>query len=146
MLVRFDPFRELDRLWDAANAAASGPRSMPMNVVRRGDRLVLTFDLPGVPLEAVDLTVERDQLTVTAERSQEQREGEEWLVNERPVGRYHRQLLLGDNLDTDRIAANLHDGVLEITIPVAEQAKPRKVAIGGGDSATPADAIEATSS
>jgi HSP20 family protein len=145
MLVRFDPFRELDRLWDAANAAASGPRSMPMNVVRRGDQLVLTFDLPGVPLEAVDLTVERDQLTVSAERSQARREGEEWLVNERPTGRYHRQLLLGDNLDTDRIDANLHDGVLEITIPVAEQAKPRKVAIGGGTNGAQPEAIEATS-
>jgi HSP20 family protein len=143
MLVRFDPFREFDRLFEAASTATSGPRSMPMDVVRRGDQLVLTFDLPGIPLDAIDLTVERDQLTISAERTHERREGEEWLVHERPAGRYHRQLLLGDNLDTERIEANLHDGVLEVTIPVAEQAKPRKVAIGGGNGHP--EAIEATS-
>lgn len=142
MLMRFDPFRDLDRLFEAAGAAGGGPRTVPMNAVRRGDRLVVSFDLPGVRPEDIDLTVERNQLTVTAERSVDRQEGEEWLVAERPTGRFTRQLLLGDNLDTDHIQADVHHGVLEITIPVAEQAKPRKVAIGGGDGQRP-EAIEA---
>jgi HSP20 family protein len=132
MLVRFDPFRELDRM---RGAAVSAPRSMPMDAVRRGDHLVLTFDLPGVAQDAVDLTVERNQLTVTAERPDHRQEGEEHLVRERRVGRWQRQLQLGDNLDTEGIEASLHDGVLEVVIPVAEQSKPRKVEIAVGTSA-----------
>ena len=144
MLVRFDPFREFDRLFEAATGTAGvAPRSIPMNAVRRGDHLVVTFDLPGVPADAIDLTVERNQLTVTAERSIERQDGDEWLVAERPTGRCSRQLMLGDNLDTDRIEADFADGVLRITIPVAEQAKPRKVAIGAGNGRP--EAIEASS-
>jgi HSP20 family protein len=116
-------------------AAVSAPRSMPMDAVRRGDHLVLTFDLPGVAQDAVDLTVERNQLTVTAERPDHRQEGEEHLVRERRVGRWQRQLQLGDNLDTEGIEASLHDGVLEVVIPVAEQSKPRKVEIAVGTSA-----------
>jgi HSP20 family protein len=142
MLMRFDPFRDLDRLFEAAGATGGTPRTVPMNAVRRGDRLVVSFDLPGVRPEDIDLTVERNQLTVTAERAVDRQEGEEWLVAERPTGRFTRQLLLGDNLDTDAIQADVHHGVLEITVPVAEQAKPRKVTIGGGDSQRPG-AIEA---
>ena len=145
MLVRFDPFREFDRLFEAAGGSATAaPRAIPMNVLRRGDRLELSFDLPGVAPDAVDLTVERDQLTVTVERHVERHDGDEWLVVERPEGRFTRQLLLGDNLDTDRIEATFADGVLHVTIPVAEQAKPRKVAISGGNSRP--EAIEATAS
>ena len=125
MLVRFDPFRELTR--------PAMPQSIPMNAVRRGDHLLVSFDLPGVPAEAVDLTVERNQLTVTAERAPRREAGDEWLVAERPVGRFTRQLLLGDTLDTERIEATFADGVLEVRIPVAETAKPRKVAINGLD-------------
>jgi HSP20 family protein len=129
MLVRFDPFRDFDRLLEAA---AGGPtRSMPMNAVRRGDHLHVSFDLPGVRPDDIDITVERNQLTVVADRHVEHQEGEQWLVEERPIGRFSRQLRLGENLDTDRIEADFRDGVLEVTIPVAEQAKPRKVAIGG---------------
>ena len=142
MLMRFDPFRDFDRLFEAAGAAGGSPRTVPMNAVRRGDRLVVSFDLPGVRPEDIDLTVERNQLTVTAERAVDRQEGEEWLVAERPTGRFTRQLLLGDNLDTDNIQADVHHGVLEITIPVAEQAKPRKVTIGGGEAQRP-EAIEA---
>jgi HSP20 family protein len=139
MLVRFDPFRELDRMWETATATA--PRSFPMNAVRRGDALHVTFDLPGFTADQVDLTVERNQLTLTAERSWEPQEGEEWLVAERPAGTFRRQIILGDNLDTDRLEASFHDGVLEVTIPVAEAAKPRKIELGG----TKQDAIEASS-
>ena len=146
MLLRFDPFREFDRLWESATGnAGMTARAMPMNAVRRGDQLHVTFDLPGVRPDDVDLTVERNQLTVTAERGATREEGEDWLVAERPVGRFSRQLLLGENLDTERIEATVRDGVLEITIPVAEQAKPRKVAIGGGEGGR-AEAIEASSS
>jgi HSP20 family protein len=140
MLVRFDPFRELDRMFETTKT----PRQMPMDVVRRGDHVTVAFDLPGVASDAIDLTVERGQLTVTAERAHTRGEGDEWLVNERPAGRFTRQLLLGDNLDTDRIEASFHDGVLEVRIPVAEQAKPRKVAISNGEGH--AEAIETTSS
>jgi HSP20 family protein len=141
MLVRFDPFRELDRMFDSATRT---PRQMPMDVVRRGDHVVVRFDLPGFTSDSIDLTVERGQLTVTAERPHERADGEEWLVNERPVGRFTRQLLLGDNLDTDHIDAAFHDGVLEVTIPVAEQAKPRKVEISNGSTHL-TEAIEASS-
>jgi HSP20 family protein len=141
MLVRFDPFRELDRMWETATATA--PRSFPMNAVRRGDALHVTFDLPGFTADQVDLTVERNQLTLTAERRWEKKEGEEWLVAERPSGTFRRELLLGENLDTDHLEATFHDGVLEITIPVAEAAKPRKIALGGNGQQ--AEAIEASS-
>ncbi|HVM52504.1 MAG TPA: Hsp20/alpha crystallin family protein [Acidimicrobiales bacterium] len=143
MLVRFDPFRDFDRLWESV-ATPTSPRSFPMNAVRRGDALHVSFDLPGFTADQVDLTVERNQLTLTAERRWEKREGEEWLVAERPAGTFRRQLLLGDNLDTDRLEARFHDGVLEVRIPIAEAAKPRKVTIGTGEGG--AEAIEATSS
>jgi HSP20 family protein len=143
MLLRFDPFRDFDRMFEAAGAgSATSPRTFPMNAVRRGDKLVVSFDLPGVHRDGIDLTVERNQLTVSAERSHDQQEGDEWIVAERPVGRFSRQLMLGDNLDTDRIDATFHEGVLEIVIPVAEQAKARKVEIGGSSKA---EAIEASS-
>jgi HSP20 family protein len=141
MLVRFDPFRELDRVWESMSAPT--PRSFPMNVVRRGDTVNVTFDLPGFTADQVDLTVERNQLTLTAERRWEKQEGEEWLVAERPSGTFRRELLLGENLDTDHLEATFHDGVLEITIPVAEAAKPRKIALGGNGQQ--AEAIEASS-
>ena len=141
MLVRFDPFRELDRAWEARSAPT--PRSFPMNVVRRGDTVHVTFDLPGFRSDQVDLTVERNQLTLTAERRWEKQDGEEWLVAERPAGTFRRELLLGENLDADRLEARFADGVLELTIPVAEAAKPRKISLTGD--AAP-DAIEATSS
>jgi HSP20 family protein len=130
MLIRMDPFRELDRLFEAAGTAAgAATRTVPMDAVRRGDRVHVRFDLPGIDPDSVDLTVERNQLTLTAERAQARQEGEEWLVAERPVGRFTRTLFLGDNLDADRIEARYEHGVLEVTIPVAEQAKPKKVSI-----------------
>ena len=143
MLVRFDPFRELDRVWESA--APTMPRSFPMNAVRRGDTLHITFDLPGFTADQVDLTVERNQLTLTAERRWETQEGEEWLVAERPSGTFRRQVLLGENLDADRLEASFHDGVLEVVVPVAEAAKPRKIELGSDGNGQRSDAIEATS-
>jgi HSP20 family protein len=140
MILRFDPFRDLDRMWESV-AQPTTPRSFPMNAVRRGDALHVTFDLPGFTADQVDLTVERNQLTLVAERHWEQQDGEEWLVAERPSGTFRRQLMLGENLDTERLEASFHDGVLEITIPVAEAAKPRKIELG----ASGTEAIEASS-
>ena len=148
MLLRFDPFRDLDRLLEAATGASPTgvARQMPMNAVRRGDTLHVTFDLPGVDPSSIDLTVERNQLTLSAERRHVREEGDEWLVAERPAGRFTRQLMLGDNLDTERIDADYRDGVLHVTIPVAQAAKPRKVSIGGaGDAGTPIEASSTSS-
>ena len=143
MLLRWDPFREFDRTFDEVAATRGAPPALPFDAVRRGDNVIVTVDLPGVAPEAIDLTVERNVLTLRAERHPDRREGDEVLASERRVGTFTRQLFLGENLDTSTISADHHDGVLTITIPVAETAKPRKVAVGG-DSAK-AQAIEAKS-
>jgi HSP20 family protein len=131
MLMRWDPFRELDKLTQAT--WGSRP-SMPMDAYRRNGDFVVHFDLPGVDPKSIDLTVEKNVLTVTAERSFSRGEGEEWVVAERPQGRFSRQLFLGESLDPDQISARYDQGVLTLTIPVAEKAKPRKVEVtSGGD-------------
>jgi len=142
MLLRFDPFRELDRAFDQLADAGTRPM-VPFDAVRRGDHVVVSFDLPGVRADDIDLTVERDVLTLTAERRIERQENDEVLVAERRAGHSIRRLLLGENLDTEHLSAEHRDGVLTVTIPVAERAKPRRVhvAIGGSE----ASAIEATS-
>jgi HSP20 family protein len=143
MLMRFDPFRELDRLTDELwNAPKSATRSFPMDAYRRGDHFYVHFDLPGVDASTIDVTVEKNVLTVTGERGWTPREGDEILVNERPRGTFRRQLFLGDTLDPSGLQANYDAGVLTLTIPVAEVAKPRKVEINVGDKPT---AIEASS-
>ena len=140
MLMRTDPFRELDRLTQQLSGASSPgtwsrPNPMPMDAYRAGDEYVVVFDLPGVPQDAIDLGVERNVLTVKAERRPlAVSEGVEMQVAERPLGVFSRQLFLGDTLDTERITAEYESGVLTVKIPVAAQAKPRKISIGGGDS------------
>ena len=132
MLMRFDPFRDFDRAWEqmaAGRSAGRQPRSFPMDAYRRGDEFVVHFDLPGVDPSGIEIDVDRTILTVQAERRFEQQQGDEILVTERPQGTYTRQLMLGDQLDTDRIEAGYDRGVLTLTIPVAERAKPRKVEI-----------------
>jgi HSP20 family protein len=140
MLVRSsDPFRELDRLAQQLVGSTNRPAVMPMDAWREGDTFVLEFDLPGVAKETIDLDVERNVLTIRAERLA--RNGDwEMLANERPRGLFSRQLVLGDNLDLDRIEAHYDDGVLRLRIPVAEQAKPRKidVTMGSADASGPA--------
>ncbi len=140
MLLRFDPFREIDRLTGQVFEQAA--RAVPMDAVRRQDRLVVTFDLPGADPDSIDLTVERNQLTLTAQREFHLDEGDELLVRERPAGTFTRRVFLGDNLDTERIEADYHDGVLYVSIPVADAAKPRKVSISHHEGK---EAIEATS-
>jgi HSP20 family protein len=138
MLIRFDPFRELDRIADEAWSAARQP-GVPMDAVRRGDFVHVSFDLPGVDPSTIDVEVERNVLTVSAERRPSREEGDEVIAAERRYGTFSRQLLLGDTLDAGRVEASYDGGVLSLTIPVAEQAKPRKVAVSaaaGGNSGT----------
>ena len=129
MLLRTtDPFRDFDRLTQQLLGTTNRPVVMPMDAWREGDRFVIEFDLPGVSPESVDLDVERNVLTVSAERVS--RNGDwEMLASERPRGRFSRQLVLGDNLDLDRLEAAYDAGVLRLTVPVAEKAKPRKIEV-----------------
>ena len=132
MLMRTDPFRDLDRLTQQVFGTAARPAAMPMDAWREKDSFVVEFDLPGVEANSIDLDVERNVLTVRADRPA--REGiEELVAAERPRGVFSRQLILGDNLDTDRIAADFHAGVLRLEIPVAEKAKPRKISINAAE-------------
>ena len=135
MVMRFDPFRELDRLTQQVRGEA-GPKMMPMDAYRRGDRFYVHFDVPGVQTDSIELTVEKNVLNVSAERRWAREQGDEVIVSERPEGTFSRQLFLGETLDTDNIEAHYDAGVLSITIPVAERAKARKVQNGyaGGGS------------
>ncbi len=138
MLMRTDPFRELDRLTQqllGQTGTWSRPAVMPMDAYRSGEEFVVHFDLPGVDPSSIDLNVERNVLTVRAERTGEPGEDAEWQVAERPRGVYSRQLFLGDTLDTDNINAHYDAGVLTLRIPVAEAAKPRKIEISAGGGA-----------
>ena len=138
MLLRTtDPFRDFDRLAAqllGSTGTTNRPAVMPVDAWREGDTFVLEFDLPGVSAESIDLDVERNVLTVRAERVG--RNGDwEMLASERPRGMFSRQLVLGDNLDLERIEASYDAGVLRLSVPVAEKAKPRKIEInhGAGD-------------
>jgi HSP20 family protein len=134
MLMRTDPFRELDRLTRqvfGGSGTLANPAVMPMDAWREGDTFVVQFDLPGVDPSAVDLDVERNVVTVRAERPARE-DTDQMLAAERPRGTFSRQLVLGDNLNTDAIEASYDAGVLTLRIPVAEQAKPRKIQISTG--------------
>ncbi|MFF6873864.1 Hsp20/alpha crystallin family protein [Streptomyces sp. NPDC012474] len=134
MLMRTDPFRELDRLTQQVfGNATARPSAMAMDAYRSGDDFLVHFDLPGIDPETIELDVERNVLNVRAERRSPAPEGAEPLVGERPTGTFTRQLFLGDTLDTERIDASYEAGVLTLRIPVAEQAKPRRIQISGGD-------------
>ena len=125
-LIRFDPFREFDRMFDQAVNQARQP-SFPMDAYRHGDTIVVHFDLPGVAPSSIDIEYERQALTVSAERSWRPTEGDQLLAAERVHGKFQRQILLGEGLDTEHLKASFEHGVLTVTIPVAERAKPRKI-------------------
>jgi HSP20 family protein len=145
MLMRFDPFRELDRMFEPSfPGAVAGQSAMPMDAYRHGDTFVVHFDLPGVDPGSIDLSMDRNVLTLTAERHWEPVEGDQVLVSERRQGRFSRQLFLGDGLDGDQVHASYDNGVLTVTIPVAERAKPRRIEVSGGEQA--AQPISTTSS
>jgi HSP20 family protein len=133
MLIRYDPFRELDRYTDQLFGSGRKTGWMPLDAVRRADGVELHFDLPGVSPESIDVNVERNVLTVKAERSWFLQEGDEALAKERAHGAFTRQVFLGDALDVDRLEARYDQGVLTVVIPTAEQAKPRKVEIQVGE-------------
>jgi HSP20 family protein len=142
--MRFDPLREFDRLLQQTTGSARLP-VMPMDAYRRDDRFVVHFDVPGVEPSSIDLTVEKDVLTVSAERRWEPGEGDQVLASERPQGSFSRQLFLGEGLDAERIEASYDNGVLTVSVPVAEQAKPRRVEISSGGDGK-AQAIDTQSS
>lgn len=128
MLVRTDPFRDLDRLTEQLFGTAARPARMPLDAWREGDTFVAEFDLPGIDPDTVEIDIERNVLSVRADRPA--REGiNELIAAERPRGVFRRQLILGDNLDAERVHATYVDGVLRITLPIAERAKPRKVQV-----------------
>lgn len=135
MLMRTDPFRELDRLTNVlfgANGTRSHPAIMPMDAYRQDGQFIVHFDLPGVDPSSIDINVERNVLTIKAERKPAYGEDIELQANERPRGTFSRQLFLGDALDLDRVEAGYDAGVLTLRIPVAERAKARKIEITAG--------------
>jgi HSP20 family protein len=141
VMMRFDPFRDLDRLADQLTSGMSTPRTAPMDVYRLGDHYVIHLDLPGVDPGSVDLSVEDNALTVRAHRTtRPQGEGMQVVVAERPSGEFVRQLFLGEGLDTGRIEATYDQGVLTLHVPVAERAKPRKIEVAVG-SREPAQSV-----
>jgi HSP20 family protein len=129
MLMRTDPFREIDRIAEQFFGTTSRPAVMHMDAYRDGDYFYAAFDLPGVDPESIDCTVQRNVLTVRAERRRPAGDGIELVAAERPMGVFSRQLFLGDTLDTDKLEAGYDNGVLTLRIPVAERAKPRRVTI-----------------
>ena len=129
MLMRTDPFRELDRLTQQVLGTAARPTAMPMDAYRHGDTFYIHFDLPGINPGSINLTVEQNVLTVRAERVPSQASGAEMIVSERPYGTFTRQVFLGETLDADQINADYAAGVLTLTIPVHEAAKPRSIQI-----------------
>ena len=134
MLLRFDPFRELDRLSDEALGGRQRSSVVPLDAYREGERFFVRVDLPGVDPESIDLTVEKNVLTLRAERPFTGTEGQEWVVAERAHGTFTRQLFLGDTLDSGAMSARYEHGVLLLEIPVAERAKPRKIQVAVGES------------
>lgn len=144
MLFNNDPFRDFDSLFRDGGfrrLATSASHAMPMDAYRRGEDVWVHVDLPGVTADSLDISVERNVLTITAGRDWAPEEGDRGYLAERPRGRFHRQVHLGEGLDAEHIEADLSDGVLTLRIPVAEKAKPRKISISTG---TPAIEAEST--
>ena len=133
MLMRTDPFRELDRLTQQMLGTATRPVAMPMDAYRQGDTFYIKLDLPGVEPGSIELTVEQNVLTIRAERPGLPLDEVEPLVSERPVGTFTRQVFLGETLDADALTADYAAGVLTLTIPVHEAAKPRRVEVTSRD-------------
>ncbi|MEU7619019.1 Hsp20/alpha crystallin family protein [Micromonospora rifamycinica] len=133
MLMRTDPFREIDRLAEQLLGTTSRPAVMHLDAWRDGDHFHAAFDLPGVDPDSIDCTVERNVLTVRAQRRRPTSDTVELVAAERPMGTFSRQLFLGDTLDTDRLEAAYEHGVLTLRIPIAERAKPRRVPVTAGN-------------
>ncbi|KZF09445.1 MAG: Hsp20/alpha crystallin family protein [Rhodococcus sp. (in: high G+C Gram-positive bacteria)] len=147
-MLRFDPFRDLDSLTAGMLGASSGsdraPRFMPMDLYKVDDHYVLSADLPGVDPGSIDVDVDRGTLTLTAHRTAPGSEGVQWISSERFAGTYRRQLSLGEGIDTERISASYDNGVLSVTIPLAERAKPRRIEIARSENSESRRTIEAS--
>lgn len=139
MLTRFDPFKDVDRLLEGLSWAGMTSRPMPLDISRGKDHYVVEADLPGVSPESIELSVEGNVLTIRAERASRHTDDLEVLASERTTGSFVRQLTVGKGFDMDAVTADYHDGVLTVTLPVAESAKPRKISVN----ARRRDAIEA---
>ena len=135
MIIRTDPFRELDRLTQQVLGTAARPAAMPLDAYRKDDTFYVQFDLPGVQAESIDLTVEHNVLTVRAERLPARTDGAEMIVAERPSGTFSRQVFLGEALDAEHITADYNAGVLTLAIPVRESAKPHSIPVTSRDEA-----------
>jgi len=133
MLMRTDPFRDLDRLTQQVLGTVARPAAMPMDAYRQGDTFYIHFDLPGINADSIDLQVEQNVLTVRADRKPEQPDGAQMIVAERPAGTFSRQVFLGETLDAEHVGADYTAGVLTLTIPVHEKAKPRSIQITSHD-------------
>lgn len=130
----FDPFGELDRLaGELSQQLRTGPRAVPVDLVRDGDRYLLQADLPGVDPGSIDLDLDGNLLTIRAERTATTHDGAKWIAQERRGGSYHRQFTLGDGIDTESISAAYEHGVLSLIIPISEKAKPRKIQVETAD-------------
>ena len=134
MLMRTDPFRDIDRMFEQLTGTANRPAVMHVDAERDGDWFNVYFDLPGVDPDSIELTVERNVLQVKAQLQRQSKDGVETVISERQMGVFSRQLFLADVLDTDELQASYDNGVLELRIPVSEKAKPRKISIGSGNS------------
>jgi len=139
MATSYNPFNDLGRLFTSVERAVAADTRMPMDLYRSGDTFVVKMDLPGVDPKSIDIDVDDRTLTVRAERAAEvvdtTNEKSGWISRERSFGAYARQIPLGSGLDLAKIEASFVDGVLTLTVPVAEEAKPRKIAVstGGGN-------------
>lgn len=146
-LMRFDPFRESDRTVEQKfSGGGRTPSSMPMTALRRGDMFLVDLDLPGVDRDDVEITVERNVVTIRARRSPAREDGDEVIIDERSYGEYSRQLFLGDNLDPGGLTADLRDGVLRLTIPVSAASKPRQIPLGSSNESNESRPAEVSSS
>jgi HSP20 family protein len=143
MAISYDPFREFDQLTQQLLSGGRSPRSFPMDAYKRGDDFFVHLDLPGVDPGSIDITVEGSNLTISAERRFEQHEDDEILVSERPQGRFSRDLRVGTQIDSEAIEASYEDGVLTLRLPVAAQAKPRRVEVrsSGQQKTIPVDGL-----
>jgi HSP20 family protein len=143
MLLQNSPFRDFDSLFDQLSSRSGTSRPAPMDAYRRGDDIWVHIDLPGVAADSIDISVERNVLTITGERTAQREEGDRVYFNERHLGTFRRQVTLGDGLDADSVEADFHDGVLSLRIPVAAQAKPRKIEVNSGQKAIDVNASDA---
>ncbi len=142
MATRFDPFREMERLFDQSLVGSRAGSAMPMDLFRAGDHYVIRVDLPGADPGSIDVSVDDRMLTIRAQRTATEQTDLQWLMRERPSGTFARQVALGRGVALDQISATYTDGVLTLTVPVAPEAKPRRIEVShtGGDSGTTIDA------